>query len=124
MAEQDGLTAAADAIPHRDASVLTLGDCRRDFIRRRTPPLLAAAVIGALALRIALGHWDWHDAVVAVGVVAFTPPVEWAIHVYLLHAKPFLLFGRRIDLLAAASTAPTTRRRPSSTASCSPATRS
>ena len=101
MAEQDGLTAAADSIPRRDASVLTLADCRRDFLRRRTPPFLAAAVIGALALRIALGHWDWHDAVVAIGVIALTPPVEWAIHVYLLHAKPFHLLGHRIDLLAA-----------------------
>jgi hypothetical protein len=101
MAEQDGLTAAADAIPRRDPSVLTLGDCLREFLRRRTPPFLAAAIAGALALRIALGHWDWHDAVVAIGVIAFTPPVEWAIHVYLLHAKPFRLFGRRIDLLAA-----------------------
>jgi hypothetical protein len=101
MAELDGLTAAADAIPRRDPSVLTLRDCWRDFIRRHTPPFLAAAVVGALALKIALGHWDWRDAVVATGVVAFTPPVEWVIHVYLLHAKPFRLFGRRIELLAA-----------------------
>jgi hypothetical protein len=101
MAEQDGLTAAADAIPRRDPGVLTLSDCWRDFIRRRTPPFLSAAIVGALALRIALGHWSWRDAIVAVGVVAATPPVEWAIHVYLLHCKPFRLVGRRVDLLAA-----------------------
>ncbi len=71
MAEQDGLTAAADAILRRDPSVLTLGDCLRDFLRRRTPPFLAAAIAGALALRIALGHWDWHDAAVAVWLLSF-----------------------------------------------------
>jgi len=30
-----------------------------------------------------------------------TPFVEWAIHVYLLHARPFELFGRRIEMLSA-----------------------
>jgi hypothetical protein len=101
MVAHDGLTAAADAIPRRDPRALTLADCWRAFIRRHTPPFLAAALVGAVALRIALGHWAWLDALVAVGVVALTPPVEWAIHVYLLHAKPFHLFGQRIDLLAA-----------------------
>jgi hypothetical protein len=100
MAE-DGLTAAADAIPRRDPSVLTLSDCWRAFIRRQSPPLLFAAIVGAIVLRIALGHWGWQDAVVAVGVIAATPPVEWAIHVYLLHCKPFRLFGLSVDLLAA-----------------------
>jgi hypothetical protein len=101
MVEQDGLTAGADAIPRRDPRVLTLSDCWRSFIHRPSPPLLGAAIFGAIVLRIALGRWSWQDAVVAVGVIAATPPVEWAIHVYLLHARPFRLFGRDIDLLAA-----------------------
>ncbi|MFL5824604.1 MAG: sterol desaturase family protein [Solirubrobacteraceae bacterium] len=97
----DPLTASADAIPRRDPSALTLGDCCRAFIRRPSPPLLAAAILGALALRVVLGSWDWRDAVVAVGVVALTPLAEWAIHVYLLHARPVRVAGRRYDLLAA-----------------------
>jgi hypothetical protein len=101
MAGTDQLTAPADAIPRRDAKVLTLGDCWRAFLRMRTPPLLAAGLIAALALRLALGHYDWRDAVVVAGVVAATPVVEWLIHVYLLHAKPLRVFGRRYDLLAA-----------------------
>jgi Fatty acid hydroxylase superfamily len=101
MIEQDGLTAAADAIPRRDPRVLSLSDCWRSFIHRPSPPLLGAAIVGAIVLRVALGHWGWQDAVVAVGVIAATPPVEWAIHVYLLHARPFRLFGLQIDLLAA-----------------------
>jgi hypothetical protein len=101
VATPDGLTAPADAVPRRDPSVLTLSDCWRSFVRQRTPPLLAAAIVGALALRIVLGHFDWRDAVVAVGVVALTPLVEWAIHVYLLHAKPIRLGSFRHDLIAA-----------------------
>jgi hypothetical protein len=81
--------------------MLTLGDCWRAFIRRPSPPLLGAAFVAALALRIVLGSWDWRDLVVAGGVIALTPVTEWAIHVYLLHARPIRLRGRRYDLLAA-----------------------
>jgi hypothetical protein len=98
---RDALTAPADSIPRRDAGVLTLGDCWRSFIRRRTPPLLTGAVIAALALRVGLGQFDWRDLVVAGGVIGLTPLAEWAIHVYLLHAKPIRFRGTRHDLLAA-----------------------
>jgi hypothetical protein len=97
----DALTAPADAIPRRRPEVLTLADCWRSFARRPSPPLLAAAVAGAVALRLLLGHYDWRDLVVAAGVVAAMPPVEWLIHVYLLHAKPLNIAGRRLDLMAA-----------------------
>jgi hypothetical protein len=95
------LTAPDDAIPRRNAAVLTLGDCWRAFVRQRTPPLLAAATIAALVLRVLLGHWDWRDPVVAAAVLAGTPLAEWLIHVYLLHAKPLRLRGRAYDLIAA-----------------------
>ena len=101
MSATDQLTAPADAIPRRDPKVLTLADCWRAFVHMRTPPLLAAGLVGALALRLLLGHYDWRDLVVLAGVIAATPVVEWLIHVYLLHAKPLRAFGRRYDLLAA-----------------------
>jgi hypothetical protein len=101
VAQRDPLTAPGDSIPRKDPSVLTLGDCWRSFVRRRTPPLLIAAVVGAAALRVALGSYDWRDLVVAGGVIGLTPLAEWAIHVYLLHARPIRVRGHRYDLLAA-----------------------
>jgi Fatty acid hydroxylase superfamily len=97
----DGLTAAEGAVPRRDPARLTLADCWRAFIRRPSPPRLAAALIAAATLRIALGGFSWRDLVVAAGIVGFTPPVEWLIHVFLLHAKPLRVGGREHDLLAA-----------------------
>jgi sterol desaturase/sphingolipid hydroxylase (fatty acid hydroxylase superfamily) len=101
MADADRLTASADAVPRRDPSALTLADCWRAFVRRPSPPLLAAAILGAATVRGLLGQFDWRDAVIAAGVIGLTPPVEWAIHVYLLHARPIGIAGRRHDLLAA-----------------------
>jgi hypothetical protein len=97
----DPLTAADDSVPRRRPERLTLGDCWRLFIRQNSAPWLAAAVLMAAALRFALGGFDWRDLVVAGGVIALTPPVEWLIHVYLLHAKPVRALGRTIDLPSA-----------------------
>jgi hypothetical protein len=101
MPARDPLTAPTDAVPRRDQARLTLGDCWRAFARHPTPPLLAGAIVVAVALRVALGHLDWRDPVVVAGVLAATPPVEWAIHVYLLHARPIQIGRHRHDLLAA-----------------------
>lgn len=97
----DGLTASADSVPRRDRTLLTLPDCARDFARRRTPPLLAAAILVSLTLRLALGRFDWRDSVVVAGVLGATPLIEWAIHVLLLHAKPIRWRGGDYELLAA-----------------------
>jgi hypothetical protein len=81
--------------------VLTLGDCRRQLLRQPSPPLLGLAIAGAAAARLAPGQDSWRDGLLAAGVVLITPPVEWAIHVYLLHARPIRLAGRSHDLIAA-----------------------
>ena len=97
----DALTAPDDAVPRRRADVLTLGDCWRSFARRSSPRLLGLAIAGALVLRILLGDLGWQDAVWVVGLVAVTPPIEWLIHVYLLHAQPRRIGRVKLDLMAA-----------------------
>jgi Fatty acid hydroxylase len=100
-APSDALTASHDAIPRRNPDLLTLGDCWRSFIRRPSPPLLAAAIVLAAALRALAGHCSWRDLVMVAGLAGLTPPIEWAIHVYLLHARPLRLGRHSYELLAA-----------------------
>ncbi|HEY3726419.1 MAG TPA: sterol desaturase family protein [Solirubrobacteraceae bacterium] len=97
----DPLTAGPTSVPRRDPSVLTLADCWRLFVRQATPPLIASALVASIALRGLLGHFDWRDLVVAALVIAAMPVVEWLIHVYLLHARPVRIAGRRYEFIAA-----------------------
>ncbi|MGA9876076.1 MAG: sterol desaturase family protein [Solirubrobacteraceae bacterium] len=98
----DPLTAPAEAVTRgENRGVIALGDCARAFWRQPSPPYLFGAVAVAFGLRLAQGSWSWRDAVMAFGLVALTPFVEWAIHVYMLHSPPFDLFGRRVEMLTA-----------------------
>lgn len=98
---RDRLTAAANSVPRRRPGVLTLSDCWGCFLRRPSPRMLGGAILAAAGIRAAAGHFDWRDAVVACGLVAVTPVVEWLIHVYVLHAKPLRFRGRRYELFGA-----------------------
>jgi Fatty acid hydroxylase len=101
-AESDRYTAPAGAVRTRArGGRATLVDCLREFLRQPSPPYLLGAVAIALALRLAQGNWSWRDGVMAVGLVAITPFVEWLIHVYLLHSPPINLRGRRVEMLTA-----------------------
>ncbi|MEA2314658.1 MAG: hypothetical protein QOI03_1350 [Solirubrobacteraceae bacterium] len=99
--QPDRYTAPADSVPRRRGGPATLGECLRAFARCPSPPVLFGAVALALAARLAQGAWSWRDAVMALGLVAITPFVEWAIHVYLLHAPPVTVLGRRVEMLTA-----------------------
>ncbi|HEV2924095.1 MAG TPA: sterol desaturase family protein [Solirubrobacteraceae bacterium] len=100
--EIDRYTAPAGSVraSGRDGRT-SLADCRREFLRQPSPPYLIGAVAIALALRLVQGGWSSRDAVVAVGLLAATPFVEWLIHVYLLHSPPINLRGRRVEMLTA-----------------------
>jgi hypothetical protein len=97
----DPLTAPTEAVPSRGATGPSLRDCARAFVRQPSPPYLLSAAALALAARLVQSSWSWRDAVVLVGLLAATPFVEWAIHVYLLHSRPIPLFGRELDVITA-----------------------
>jgi sterol desaturase/sphingolipid hydroxylase (fatty acid hydroxylase superfamily) len=101
-AETDRYTAPAGTVPTRGGNEpASLADCLRAFLRQPSPPYLIGAVAAALALRLVQGSWSWRDGVLAVGLLAVTPFVEWTIHVYLLHCPPINLGGRRVEMLTA-----------------------
>jgi hypothetical protein len=83
--------------------VKTLDHAWREFRSNRSPKVIAAGIAGAAALRIGVGGFSWRDAVAAAAMLAVYPFGEWAIHVYLLHLRPFRFRGRSVELPTAAS---------------------
>jgi hypothetical protein len=85
------------------SDVKSLGEAWRAWSAKRSPRILAAGLVLALAARVALGDWSWRDAVAAVAMLVVYVFGEWAIHVYLLHLPPFRWQGRTVELPTAAS---------------------
>jgi len=83
--------------------VKTLDHAWREFRANRSPKIILFAILAALALRLVLGDFTYWDAVALVAMIAVYPFGEWAIHVYLLHAKPFRFRGRRVELPSSAA---------------------
>jgi hypothetical protein len=81
--------------------VTSLRQALREFLRRESPWAIGAGILGLAIARVLVGDPSWRDAVAVAAMIAIYPFGEWAIHVYLLHAKPFLLRGRRVDTMAA-----------------------
>ena len=79
----------------------TLADAAREFLRHPTPWLLFAAFAGALAARLAVGDWQWSDAVLPLVVLAVFPFFEWMIHVFILHWRPRRIAGVTVDSVLA-----------------------
>src|SRR5436305_6790936 len=81
--------------------VKTLGQARREFLRKGSPWVLGAGIFTLLVARLAIGDPSWRDAVAVVAMLVIYPFGEWAIHVYLLHAKPIRIRGRKFETVAA-----------------------
>jgi hypothetical protein len=86
---------------HDGSAITSLGDAWSEFCRKSGPRVIAAAVLAALAVRLALGRPGWTDAGAALYILVAYPFGEWAIHVYLLHLRPFEFRGRRVELATA-----------------------
>lgn len=78
--------------------VKTLRHAFAEFRAKRSPQILAAAIVVALAVRIAHGDFGWYDLAAVGAMLAIYPFGEWAIHVYLLHMPPFRLGERTVYL--------------------------
>ena len=85
---------------HYSREVKTLGQAMREFARYHSGWIILVAIALAIVLRAATGApLGWRDAVAAAAMAVVYPFGEWAIHVYLLHAKPIEIRGRRFELI-------------------------
>jgi hypothetical protein len=78
--------------------VKTLGQAWSEFRAKRSPKLIAGAITLTLIVRLVVGGFSWRDLVAAAAMLVIYPFGEWAIHVYLLHLKPFKFRGERVEL--------------------------
>ena len=85
----------------RSGEVSSLGQARREFLRKESPWVLGAGIAVLVVLRAVLGDLSWRDAVAVAALLAIYPFGEWAIHVYLLHAEPLRVRGREVETVAA-----------------------
>jgi hypothetical protein len=85
----------------RSGEVKTLGGAWRAFLHKESPWVLGAGVVALLVVRVFAGTLTWRDAVAVALMLAIYPFGEWAIHVYLLHAKPVRIRGRKFETVAA-----------------------
>lgn len=82
----------------KPAPAETLWDAFKLFVTYPTPWMIFGTATAATAMRVWLGGFGWIDLAIAAAIFAFWPVQEWLIHVFILHFKPFELFGKRIDL--------------------------
>ena len=85
----------------RSGEVSSLGQARREFLRKESPCVLGAGILALVLLRAVAGDLTWRDGVAVAAMLAVYPFGEWAIHVYLLHARPIKVRGREIETVAA-----------------------
>jgi hypothetical protein len=85
----------------RSGEVKTLGSAWRAFLHKESPWVLGAGVVALLVVRAFAGALTWRDSVAVALMLAIYPFGEWAIHVYLLHAKPVRIRGRKFETVAA-----------------------
>jgi hypothetical protein len=85
----------------RSGEVSSLGQARREFLGKESPWVLGAGILALVVLRAVVGDPTWRDGAAIAAMLAIYPFGEWAIHVYLLHARPIKVRGRKIETVAA-----------------------
>ena len=82
--------------------VKTLGQAWREFAHKPSAWFILTAAVVAVGLRVLIDDpLGWPDLAAAAAMIAIYPFGEWAIHVYLLHAKPVEVRGRKLEMPSA-----------------------
>lgn len=75
----------------------------RRYLKNTTARVFVISAVLLALLRSRLDPLSWLDLVTFVTLAGAQPLIEWAIHRYLLHLKPFRVLGRTFDLATARS---------------------
>ena len=79
----------------------TLRSHARRFAAHLTPWAIGGVFLAFVVARAVLGPLRWGDLIVAAGFFAVEPLIEWAVHSWVLHARPWRFLGRTLELSAA-----------------------
>lgn len=71
----------------RADTLRTKGDVARAFFAEGSPRVLVVAVALAILVRVVVGNLGWVDLLVVVMTLVAVGPVEWLLHLHLLHAS-------------------------------------
>lgn len=83
--------------PDSTRAITDYGTALRAWSRFASPRIIALFILSALALRLSLGNWHWADGALMFLGLALWPFLEWFLHKYLLHIKPFRVLGFKVD---------------------------
>lgn len=75
----------------------TLRQSVKVYFQHRTPQILAGLTVTGLTVRAFLGDFQAAELLAPVVAAGTWPFIEWGLHKYILHIKPFEVFGREFD---------------------------
>jgi hypothetical protein len=84
-----------------ETQALTLAGAARTFASWRSPQIIVALFLAAVAGRVVVARWSWWGLLLPAVILAAQPFTEWLIHVFLLHFKPRQVGERTVDPLVA-----------------------
>lgn len=85
-------------IDRNDPKLRTLTGLFSTFMGQPSSQLLAGITVASLITRLTLNAWSSRDLAIAFGIIALWPIQEVIAHRFILHARPFTLFGRTFDV--------------------------
>ncbi|MDT5130438.1 MAG: hypothetical protein QOH54_6082 [Mycobacterium sp.] len=95
------MNTATTAFRRPERRGFSLTDAAMEFWKHPSPWMIGATLLVALTLRIAVGDWQFTDALVPVAMLAVFPFFEWIVHVFVLHWRPRRVGPVTVDSLLA-----------------------
>jgi Fatty acid hydroxylase superfamily len=86
---------------HELSAIRSLRQAASLFGRRESPQVFVGATVATAVARGVLGRWGRRDVVAVSAVLVSRPVAEWVIHRHVLHARPFIVRDRVVDIGAA-----------------------